>query len=170
MTSNPIHLTEDQLDEVLIGCASPETAAHLHDCEFCNGQLAEFRSTMAAFHHAASAWSEAKSNALTRDLNRHQPAFRITARAAWSCASVVVLAAATALGLGLHQHADRIAVARQHRQQLDAASSQDLASDDAMLRQIDSALDTSEPSPDELYGIADTASAPRRNSRPQVKD
>jgi len=177
MTPKQMHLADDQLEEILIGCASPETIAHLHDCTDCAGQLAEFRSSVADFNYASSAWSQAKSNALTRDLHRHRPAFRITAGAAWSCASVVVLAGAAALGLGLRQHSEQITAsnAQQRWTQADADASQavsqrEIASDDAMLRQIDSALDTAEPSPEELYGIADTAAATRQNSLPQVKD
>jgi hypothetical protein len=136
---------------------------------------------MAAFNQTASAWSEARSNALTRDLQHHRAPFRITARAVWSCASIVVLAAAAAVGLGVRERSSQVASQvnaqiaaaqpEQRLQQPQVTPSPEFASDDAMLRQIDSAINTAEPSPEELYGIEDTSSAPRQNSRrTQVKD
>ena len=172
------HLTDDDLDEMLIGCASPEMAAHVDQCAACAGHLAEFRSSLASFNQAASAWSEAKSNALTRDLQRHRAPFRITARAAWSCASVVVLAVMAAVGLGLHERSAQIAAAQAERRwgQIETASNEanserEMANDDAMLRQIDSAISSTEPSPEELYGARSSTSASHQNlRRTQVKD
>jgi hypothetical protein len=184
----PKHLTEDELDELLMGCAPSDSLAHVEHCALCAGQLAEFDSSLSAFNHAASAWSEAKSNALTRDLNLHRTPFRITARAAWSCASIVVLVAAASLGFGMHEHSAQIASQQiavyqgnGHWNRSPANPSvgfphapcaqREIASDDAMLREIDSAINTAEPSPEELYGITDNSGASRQDSRrPQVKD
>jgi hypothetical protein len=171
MTSPQIHLTQNELDEALMGIASEGRMAHLKDCVACNAHLAEFKSTLSVFNQAASAWSEAKSNALTRDLNQHRTPFRITAHAAWCCASILVLAAAATFGLGLHERSTQITPAQAETASSEASSQREIASDDAMLRQIDSAIDTAEPSPEELYGIQSTSTVPYQNfNRTQVKD
>jgi anti-sigma factor RsiW len=171
MTSPQIHLTQSELDEALLGMAPQDCMAHLKDCVACNAHLAEFKSTLTSFNQAASAWSEAKSNALTRDLNQHCTPFRITARAAWSCASILVLAAAATLGFGLHERSTQITPAQAETASSEASSQREIASDDAMLRQIDSAIDTAEPSPEDLYGIQSASTAPHQNfNRTQVKD
>ncbi len=171
MSPEQLHLTEDEMDEALIGTASADRAAHLVSCALCAAKFAEFNSAMANFNQASSAWSEAKSNALTRDLHQHRTSFRITSSAIWSCASAMVIAVGLLLGLGIHQRADESAALQanvswaQSQSQLSKDVSRgEIASDDAMLRQIDAAINNAEPSPEVLYGPATSADVTRQSS------
>lgn len=179
MTLERNHLTEDEFDEVLMGTASPDLAAHLKQCSACTSHLENFNATMASFNHAAMAWSEAKSNALSRDLRQHRTPFRLTAQTAWACASMVVIAAMVTVGIGLHYRSESVIASQadvrwaQHQNSTSPEENarNEIAGDDAMLRQIDAAINSAEPSPDELYGStggSGTAHAGVR--RAQVKD
>ena len=62
------HLTDDELDELLMGLGSKEAHAHLASCAACRTQVQEFQSIVTAFNEASLEWSEAKSNTISRDL------------------------------------------------------------------------------------------------------
>ena len=153
------HLTEDELEEVLLGLDCAESEVHLAECAVCRGKVDEFRDSLDLFNHASLAWSEAKSNSLNRDLAEHRTPFRMSVRTVWTCASVLVVVLAGAIGLGERRHTERNAGANPGttlqaettvEQPSDAAS--EIASDNAMMRQIDAAINTPEPSPSQLYG------------------
>jgi hypothetical protein len=75
MTLDALHLTEDELDEVLIsdgdthGTLSDASRAHLAGCDACQARLEAFTTSLAHFNQASMAWSEARSNTVTRDLS-----------------------------------------------------------------------------------------------------
>ena len=54
------HLSEEALNDILIGLGSPQSEAHLAVCGNCRAHLQEFQSTMQRFNQASLAWSEAK--------------------------------------------------------------------------------------------------------------
>ena len=54
------HLSEEALDDVLIGLSSPESEAHLAICSVCRGQLEDFQSRVQVFNQTSLAWSESK--------------------------------------------------------------------------------------------------------------
>lgn len=58
------HLTEDELDDVLMELAEPAVLQHAESCAECSLRVAEFRESMASFNQATLAWSEARSNSL----------------------------------------------------------------------------------------------------------
>ena len=53
-----MHLTEDQIDDVLMGDLAATTAAHLAACEACKLRVAEFEAPIASFKAVSLAWSE----------------------------------------------------------------------------------------------------------------
>ena len=57
------HLTEEMLNDVLIGMATSEAEAHLAGCTACRKQAEEFRADMALLGQAALGWSEARLEA-----------------------------------------------------------------------------------------------------------
>jgi anti-sigma factor RsiW len=154
------HLTQ----EVLLGEHRPDLETHLAACPSCRSQVKEFRSTMSLFNQASLAWSEAKSNSLNRDLREHRTPFRMSARAVWTSASVAVLLLAGLVGTRLQHHPETLSASSPTVSQpsltadSDASRDNEIASDNAMLQQIDAAINTPEPSPQELYGAAGTAS------------
>ncbi len=160
------HLSEDELDEVLLGIASPEVSAHLADCDPCTVRFTAFKSElqyqMSAFNQASMAWSEARSNTISRDIRQHKATPRLTLPKVWSAAAALVLAATFALHTGFQHTAPSLeaanstatisspeAVHPEHDQH-------ELASDNAMLAAIDSEMGTPQPS---QFGIYQNASA-----------
>jgi hypothetical protein len=153
------HLTEDEIDEVLMGTASSGFDGHLARCSECRARLEQFHASMSLFNQATTVWSEAKSNAIDRDLTRHRTPFRLSAAAMWSCASVLLLILAGAAGMGLHNRAADLDAANRispHVQPVGEPSAntyreKEIANDNALMADIDSAINNSEPSPEEFY-------------------
>ena len=54
------HLSEESLDDVLIGLGSPESHAHLAACAECRAQVEAFRGDMQLLNAASMAWSESR--------------------------------------------------------------------------------------------------------------
>ena len=61
VTEEMVHLTEEQIDEQLMGDRSSAVAAHLDECEKCMQRVAEAAEPMAAFRDVTMAWSERRS-------------------------------------------------------------------------------------------------------------
>jgi hypothetical protein len=58
------HLTDDQLDDQLIGDLAPAPAAHLAACSLCADRVAAAASPIADFQNVSTAWSERRSATL----------------------------------------------------------------------------------------------------------
>ena len=58
------HLTDEELDEVLMELAEPAVLRHAQSCTACGLRVEEFREAMASFNQATLAWSEARANSL----------------------------------------------------------------------------------------------------------
>jgi len=89
------HLSEEALDDVLIGLGSAEAEAHLVACSRCSDTLRQFQAKMEGFNQASLAWSEARpvpeamSKAVAR-LNAKQRGVITTL--SWAVAVAVVAA------------------------------------------------------------------------------
>jgi hypothetical protein len=55
------HLTEDQLDDHLIGDLAAAPAAHLTACPYCTARVADAAGPLANFREVSLAWGERKS-------------------------------------------------------------------------------------------------------------
>lgn len=146
MTSGCRFLTEHDLEEVLMGEARPEVRSHCEVCTSCHRRIAPLASSLEAFRGASLAWSEARSNTITRDLSGHKPAWRLTGSAVRSAATVFVLGVA-AIGAGTHPGlaggsgaaigAAALPVTHAFASEVRA---REIAQDNAMLQAIDSEL------------------------------
>ena len=58
------HLTDDQIDDHLIGDLAPAPAAHLAACTVCADRVAAAASPIADFQNVSTAWSERRSATL----------------------------------------------------------------------------------------------------------
>ena len=173
------HLTEDELDEAVLGIGFGDQRLHLAGCPYCRARLEQFAATMSVFNQASTAWSEARSNALNRDLKEHSTPLRFSARALWTCASALVVLATVTAGLGVWQHSETLMAAEtaqrsiqtERNQTFDANVENEIATDNTMLLQIEAAISVSEPSPQQEYGI--NTSLERSNNKahpPQVRN
>ena len=167
------HLSHDALDEVLMGIGSLDAVAHLRVCEICGQRVANFESQMALFNQASLAWSDARSNTLSRDLAAHKPTPRLTIPALCYSAAAVVLAVAVGLSASMHRAAT-LEADNSSTLQIAAASGVDqheIASDNQMLAAIDSEIVTPRPAQFGLYDEVQTHIQPEhRTLTRQVKD
>jgi len=173
------HLTEDDFDDILIGAGSPEAAAHLAACEPCGQRLAafetQFQAQMSVYNQASLAWSEARSNSISRDLAAHRPSFRVTPAGVWSTACALLLAVTFTVTANLQRQSATLEAANTPA----AAAGMDdqpvnadqLASDNAMLAAIDSEMHAPRPAQFGLYENTDAPAQPVHSSAiPQVRD
>jgi hypothetical protein len=105
MKTTAQHLTEDELELVLIGDAAPASMAHLSACVPCKTALAEMETPLAGFRAVTLAWSERRS--ATLPLNSLQEARRRAAtgrrqRFALGAGVTAVLALSVAIPLLHH--------------------------------------------------------------------
>jgi len=171
-----MHLTEDQIDDVLMGDLAATTAAHLAACEDCKLRVAEFATPIASFKAVSLAWSERQSATLPSKLTL--PVTSAWQRgASWAAATAVLLvgigvpmarhetrATQIVASNGTSQAAPRTAIATVARVQeagrgapgLVAPTKPDaqIARDNQMLQAIDRELDASVQSPADTFGLA----------------
>lgn len=141
------HLSEDQINDALIGEISDEARLHLDACALCQAEVEPFQATLASFNQASAAWSQARSHTLNRDLSDVRPARRFTPAAICSCASALVVAAAIVFSSGLHHVAPADSAGAPAGLVADnsAARESEIAADNAMLGAIDSELQPATP-------------------------
>jgi predicted anti-sigma-YlaC factor YlaD len=168
------HLSEEAIDDVLIGLGSPESDAHLAACSHCRGQLEQFRSEMNLFNQASLAWSKAKSATILRAAPRPKARPALPAPAGW------VLAAAALLAIGLpvwnHAHRSPAGDASDYASTYAPApaspagdSEAQIAEDNDLLRSVNAALNSNEVSPISEYHLSD-GPHPRHPARPELRN
>ena len=161
------HLSEDQINDALIGELSDEVRLHLAACALCQAEAEPFQATLVSFNQATAAWSEAKSNTLNRDLSDVRPAHRFTPATLWSCASALVVAAVIIFSSG-HHHDSASAPAGLVADNSAAARENEIAADNAMLGAIDSELQVATPSL--ALGDSERPSSPRTRHPRRMND
>jgi hypothetical protein len=173
-----IHLSEEDLDDFLIGAPSAFAAAHVSACEPCGDRLTaaqtSFRGEMTAFNQATFAWSEARSNTIPRDLSAHRMTPRLTLNTIWATSAATVAALAFAVSAALHPFAPAagpMAPAPAGAASAAPVQAEEIASDNAMLAAIATEIHTPRPARFGLYENTETHVAPgRRAVSQQVRD
>ena len=89
-----VHLSEDQILNVLSGDVSTGVAAHLANCSICARRVAEFEAPIASFKAMTLAWSERRSATLPLEPVNQPPM-------AWYRRAVIAATATTALLVGI---------------------------------------------------------------------
>ncbi len=153
------HLTEDQLDDALIGDLATQPAAHLAACEDCQMRLAEAGAPMAAFSAVSLAWSERRSATLPTPVPSRTSAW--LPRAIWAATATAVLAVGISVPSIRHELGFGNAEAPQQTMIAStgpvdnpvAARDEQIANDNRMLENIDRELGASAPSPEQEYGL-----------------
>lgn len=160
------HLSEDELDEVLVGGGSPAAEAHLAQCAACASRKVEFAEAVAGFNQATLAWSEAKSHGLTREL----VAVGMPSRVRFGLAGAGVCAVALVgmmLGTGVPWGSEagvRPAVSQ------GAALAREIDGDNAMLQAIDAELYRPVQSPEQIYQIDGARRTGERPAGAEVRE
>jgi len=96
MNSAITHLTEEQIDDVLLGELAAAPAAHLAGCDACKAQVALAEAPIASFKAVSLAWSERRSATLPSKLIPSS-ASSWYRHASWAAAASAVLLLAIAV-------------------------------------------------------------------------
>lgn len=101
--TDALHLTEDQIDDALMGDLAAEAAAHLEGCTGCAERLAEAKMPLASFKAVSTAWSERRSATLPVVVPQRAGLGARGRLAGWSVALSAALAVVIGVPLMLHQ-------------------------------------------------------------------
>lgn len=156
MTELSAHLSEEALDDVLIGLSTAESDAHLAICGACRSRVEAFQSGLQAFNQASLAWSEARPIPTTTI--SPQAAAKSKAHSAMFAPLGWAMAATMSLMIGIpiwnrdHPtpsiHEPTVVVTA-------ADSEAQIAQDNELLKSVDMALNTNEESSLNEYHLLD---------------
>lgn len=172
---NAMHLTESQLDDLLIGDLAADAAAHLRACDLCQQRASAAEAPFASFREVSLAWAERRSATLPTG-PQAVPSSRTPHRLAWAMAATGALAVGLAVPASRHNSVPAREPGAASSTLADASHSgmttvtgisatpEQIAQDNAMLEAIDQALDAPAVSP-ASYGL-DVSSPRTKAARP----
>lgn len=157
------HLTDDQMDDALIGDLAVDCAAHLAGCDECQLRLEQAEAPIANFNAVSLAWSERRSATLPlRPTHSAHTAW--LPRALWAATAAAVLAVGITVPVVRHSREGK-SLASSHDGAAPtlmastgpvdnpvAARDEQIARDNQMLQNIDRELDAT-PSTIREYGL-----------------
>jgi hypothetical protein len=106
-----MHLTEDQIDDALIGDLGAPAAAHLKACAACAARMAEAEMPLASFKTVSTAWSERRSATMPAIAPLRTGLGARGRLMAWSAALSVMIVAGVVVPVALHQRTGESATA-----------------------------------------------------------
>lgn len=145
------HLSDEALDDVLIGLGSPESHAHLDACNECRARVQAFRGDVQLFNAASVAWSESRWP-ITRIPAPHRGHLRIPF-ASWTAvaAALIIMAVAVLHHRSAAPPSQAIAPVAQP-----ADSEAQIAQDNQLLQAVNAAISPDEESPIVEYKIMES--------------
>ena len=159
------HLSEEALDDVLIGLGSAESHAHLAACAECRAQVKTLQGDVALFNAASLAWSQSR---MPRPLVREPHRVRLhAALVGW----VVTAAALLVMALGILHHHPATAPQQANTVQPQPSDSEaQIAQDNQLLQAVNAAISPDEASPIEEYKIVESPHpSPKAHSKKRIK-
>jgi hypothetical protein len=140
------HLTEEALQDVLIGLATPESEMHLAECLECRAQVDRFRSSIDLFNEASLAWSKSRLAAPPRPSFRFWPAGLVPATLVLAVLALIVVPA-------WKHHRPPQPVAPVDSASTQNSSEAQIAEDNQLLAAVNVVLNESEQSPVNEYHL-----------------
>lgn len=176
------HLTDDQIDDALIGDLDADCAEHLAGCRECQMRLTEAEAPIAAFNEVTLAWSERHSATLpTRPVQAKGAAWM--PKAAWAATAAAVLAVGISVPVARHHRGNDNALTASRESAAGplmaatgpvdnpvAAREEQIARDNQMLQNIDRELDSPDASPTQMYGVHAVAAGTSTHAPVAVND
>lgn len=158
------HLSEETLDDVLIGLGSAESHAHLEVCDECRSKAAIMRGDIALFNAASMAWSESRR---PRARVSASPARRLPAAfLGWATGATAMVL----MALGIWHHRPEHPANQANTQAVQPSPAADteaqIAQDNQLLQEVNAAISTDEASPIDEYKILES---PSPNSKAHSK-
>jgi hypothetical protein len=157
MTPEPTnHLSEEALDDVLIGFGSPESHAHLAECAECRDHLKMFLGDVALFNTASLAWSKDR---LPRPRTEKPRRVRMhVAFVGWAVTAALLL-----MALGIWHHRPEAAPKQANTVQPQPVDSEaQIAQDNQLMQAVNAAISPDEASPIEEYKIVESPHPPSK--------
>ena len=158
------HLSEEALDDVLIGLGSPESHDHLAVCAECRAQVKTFHGDVALFNAASMAWTQSR---MPRPRASEPRRVRLhAALAGWAISAAAVLM--MALGIWHHRSQPNPSLANTVPPPVDSA--EQIAQDNQLMQDVNAAITPDEASPIEEYKIVESPHPyPKAHSSKRVK-
>lgn len=147
------HLSEEALDDVLIGLGSPESHAHLAGCAECRAEVQAFRGDMQLFNAASMAWSKSRWPKARPNVPR-----RVRTRVAFASWSAVAAALAAVMAVTIWHHRQEAPVNNRVNtpQSLAVDSEAQIAQDNQLLQAVNAAISPDETSPIDEYKMLES--------------
>jgi hypothetical protein len=159
------HLSEEALDDVLIGLGSAESHAHLEVCAECRSQVKTFLGDVALFNAASMAWSKSR---LPRPPATEPRGVRLHAAfLGWAATAVALLV----MALGVWHHRTETAPKQANTAHSQPADSEaQIAQDNQLLQAVNAAIGPDEASPIDEYKILEGPHpSPKAHSKKRMK-
>lgn len=169
-----VHLTDDQIDDYLIGDLAESWNAHVATCAECQVRIAELKSAIDSFKDVSLAWSERQSATVPVRLAGSTRKISHKRRAIWVATATAAIAVSVAIPLMRHEpplpaptSTDAAAAISAHT--FAAERQEQIAQDNQMLRNIDREIGTPVSSPSEVFGL-ELESEPSQSRNTTVQD
>lgn len=147
------HLTEEALDDALIGMGSADSQAHLTRCTECRAKIEQFGADIALFNAASLAWSEAQPR---RPLEAARVAsVRRMPFALVGSTVAAALAVAVVLSFGHHESGFAPQSRSGNGAQIQDSQTQ-IAQDNQLMEDVNAAIGPQEVSPIDEFGLSKT--------------
>ncbi len=146
------HLSEEALDDVLIGMGSEAAHTHLARCVECRTRVEQFGADVHLFNQASIAWSEAQP--ARRIVQARGARLRRPPLALAGAVAIAVLTVAVVVPIWQHEHfiAGNGRLPAEHPVQESQAQ---IAEDNDLMEAVNAAINPTEPSPVDEFGIAE---------------
>ena len=158
-----VHLTDEALNDLLIGLGTLESQSHLVRCPECRGKVEQFSSDVDHFNRASMAWSETQLLRPARIAGR-RPVFRMPVALAGLFA-VAILSLAVVVPMWRYE-ISKTAASRQTNVAQASDSEEQIAADNKLMQDVNVAISPREESPIDEYGLSES---PRAQFRAQSK-
>ena len=155
------HLTDEALDDLLIGLGSAASHAHLAQCAECRTRVDSFRSTIDSFNQASMAWAEGQTIRTAPAPARRRPIFARPAFAVWAAAALLLAVAGPS---AWHVVVPRTVQAPTVAGSQDSESQ--IAEDNELLQAVNAALAPDEKSVVDQYKLMDSQDT---EAQPQMR-
>jgi hypothetical protein len=162
------HLSEEALNDLLIGMSSSESELHLAGCEICRHKVAKFHSDMGVFNQATLAWSREASRKAGPVEVRPTSHRLVFATVSWAVAAVLLVASALPFwhrnnhATGAHASLSQAPITAP----ITISTGDQIAQDNDLLRAVSAAINPEDASPLNEYHLG---IRPRENHRTRSK-
>lgn len=150
------HLSDEMLDDVLIGLGSAESERHLEDCAECRARVQRFHADVHLFNQASMAWSDAQPLRTVRPA-RMAPEARMPV-ALWGSFAAAILAVAVGIPVWHYEHSLSANKESDNVPEVQDSQAQ-IAQDNELMQAVNAAISPQEASPVDEYGLSESSKA-----------